>query len=120
MLRSKAAQLFQATKLRTVHKSSRPPPTGTFPIKKSVTVRTVSLATPRYSSSSTTMGDNSEMDYERVKSGLADNSIVLLDVRTAEERKERHGAIPGSKHIWGKLFRIFYKNRSCPLVNNML
>merc|ERR1712117_670683 len=50
--------------------------------------------------SSTTMDDVSEMDYEKVKSGLEDKSIVLIDVRTAEERKEKHGAIPGSKHIW--------------------
>merc|ERR1719507_2249741 len=40
------------------------------------------------------------MDYEGVKAGLEDNSIVLIDVRTTEERTEEHGAIPGSKHIW--------------------
>ena len=50
------------------------------------------------------MGDSSEIDYEKVKSGLEDKSIILLDVRTKEERTEKHGAIPGSKHIWGKLF----------------
>ena len=44
----------------------------------------------------------SEMDYERVKTGLESNSIVLIDVRTTEERKEKHGAIPGSKHICSK------------------
>ena len=49
------------------------------------------------------MGDSSEIDYEKVKSGLEDKSIILLDVRTKEERTEKHGAIPGSKHIWGKL-----------------
>ena len=58
-------------------------------------------------SSSAAMGDVSEMDYEKVKSGLEDNSIILLDVRTTEERKEKHGAIPGSKHIWSKLLRTF-------------
>ena len=51
-------------------------------------------------------GDSSEMDYEGVKAGLEDNSIVLIDVRTTEERKEEHGAIPGSKHIWSKLYRL--------------
>ena len=48
----------------------------------------------------------SEMDYEKVKSGLQDKSIVLIDVRTAEERKEKHGAIPGSKHIWSKFLMM--------------
>ena len=47
-------------------------------------------------------GSQSEMDYEKVKSGLEDNSIILIDVRTAEERTEKHGAIPGSKHICRK------------------
>jgi len=36
------------------------------------------------------------MDFEKVKSGLEDNSIILLDVRKSREE----GAIPGSKHIW--------------------
>ena len=61
----------------------------------------ISIKPTKYSSSA--MGDNSEMDYERVKAGLEDNSIILIDVRTTEERKEKHGAIPGSKHIWGKI-----------------
>ena len=47
-------------------------------------------------------GNQSEMDYERVKSGLEDDSIILIDVRTREERTEKHGAIPGSKHICRK------------------
>ena len=95
MLRSQAAQLFNAT-FRTTHNSTGPP---SFAIEKSSRVRTF-----RYSSSkSTAMGDSSEMDYEKVKSGLEDKSIILLDVRTKEERTEKHGAIPGSKHIWGKL-----------------
>ena len=49
------------------------------------------------------MEGNSEMDFEKVKSGLEDNSIILLDVRKSREE----GAIPGSKHIWSKLLRIF-------------
>ncbi len=38
-------------------------------------------------------------DYEQVKSGLADNSIVLIDVRKADERKKER--IPGSVHLPG-------------------
>ena len=72
------------------------------------------IVTPR-SFSSTTMGDISEMDYEKVKSGLEDKSIVLIDVRTAEERKEKHGAIPGSKHVWSE-FRIFWSARNCEVL----
>ena len=32
-------------------------------------------------------GSQSEMDYEKVKSGLEDNSIVLINVGTVEERR---------------------------------
>ena len=100
MLRSKAAQLIQASFRTSVHKASRPP-VGKFDLVQGPrTFRLVTLS----SFSSTTMADVSEMDYEKVKSGLEDKSIVLIDVRTAEERKEKHGAIPGSKHIWSKFF----------------
>ena len=49
------------------------------------------------------MGNNSEMDFEKVKSGLEDKSIILLDVRQTREE----GAIPGAKHIWSELFQEF-------------
>ena len=49
------------------------------------------------------MGNNSEMDFEKVKSGLEDKSIILLDVRQTREE----GAIPGAKHIWSELWEIF-------------
>ena len=104
MLRSKAAQLIQASFRTSVHKASRPP-VGKFDLVQGPRTRTFRLVTLR-SFSSSTMADVSEMDYEKVKSSLEDKSIVLIDVRTAEERKEKHGAIPGSKHIWSKFFMM--------------
>ena len=104
MLRSKAAQLIQASFRTSVHNASRPPPVGKFDLVTvgPSTFRIVNLR----SFSSSTMADISEMDYEKVKSGLEDKSIILIDVRTAEERKEKHGAIPGSKHIWSKFLMM--------------
>ena len=50
------------------------------------------------------MGNNSEMDFEKVKSGLEDNSIILLDVRQTREE----GFIPGAKHIWSEYFQDIF------------
>ena len=43
------------------------------------------------------------MEFESVKAGLADKSLVLIDVRNPDEL-EKHGKIPGSINIPCKLF----------------
>ena len=44
-----------------------------------------------------------KMEFESVKAGLADKSLVLIDVRNPDEL-EKHGKIPGSINIPCKLF----------------
>ena len=39
-----------------------------------------------------------KMEFESVKAGLADKSLVLIDVRNPDEI-EKHGKIPGSINI---------------------
>ena len=46
------------------------------------------------------------MEYEDVKAGLADKSLILVDVRNPDEL-EKHGKIPGSINIPREL--IFHK-----------
>ena len=49
---------------------------------------------------------NIVMEYEDVKSGLADKSIALIDVRNPDELV-KHGKIPGSINIPCKKYSEF-------------
>ena len=46
------------------------------------------------------------MEYEDVKSGLADKSLALIDVRNPDELV-KHGKIPGSINIPCKKYSEF-------------
>ena len=45
------------------------------------------------------------MEFENVKAGLADKTLLLIDVRNPDEL-EKHGKIPGSINIPRELFKL--------------
>ena len=47
------------------------------------------------------------MEFENVKSGLSDKSLILIDVRNPDEL-EKHGKIPGSINIPRKQCYYYY------------